>query len=631
MIRNAFFNFKPNLREAARFRLSLRNSSQESELKRDIESLFLSEDNVFDRLRFFNVFSQRILKAESISSSFKNFSYFTFYESKNLALIKKNLTSFKKESKVYFENFQKELNSLKEISEEIDLEYNSKYTKVKVFNKFLEKNLLEQYDFIDNKTNFKVDVTDIASVESNNLTLPVLYESEVSAAKIEVDNLNSFESEVFLKMNNNPVSNILKKDVTYTRLVVKKENLTNGMVNKNKEVKFTFVVSFNVEKAINKIVLDFASELPIDIVANEIKYYKNKEWQALPNLIVYEDSLEDAVLFFDEIYTNKIQIQVKQTKYYDTVSVQDEKVGSEIYRKLINGLDTDIFYNQEENLNVKVYDLSIRSVSFYNKKYKSFGIYRESEIVNINKPISFSMDQKFLIEKENVFLEKEAHVVLYGDNESEAFKTVGDNYQLTPRVNDILPLPTNLAREVELLFIANTIGFARLFPDLSKESEGANLSDRISVYEDDIELIMYTDYQVSLDGGSTFIEAEIALSSLLRLFPEKTAGDFCIKFLRETDITKVYKLEYLLGLDFYLNQSKTISLNNGKVIFSETLQDSVGFIRPRLIFRSKSSNNESSILEKYKLFIEELPEVKEYDIEYETFEEITSRSTSNVV
>ena len=76
---------------------------------------------------------------------------------------------------------------------------------------------------------------------------------------------------------------------------------------------------------------------------------------------------------------------------------------------------------------------------------------------------------------------------------------------------------------------------------------------------------------------------------------------------------------------------KMLKLINGEIIFPKSLSDSVGFVRPRFIFRSESKMNESSIMSKYRVLIEEKDSDEESYIEYETFEETQYGATSNVI
>ena len=88
MIRNNILNFERNLREAGKYRLGLRESILEKDIKRDVESLFLSKTIKFDRLDFYSLNSRNPISATDFSYTYKNFSFFLYFNYKNLATIR---------------------------------------------------------------------------------------------------------------------------------------------------------------------------------------------------------------------------------------------------------------------------------------------------------------------------------------------------------------------------------------------------------------------------------------------------------------------------------------------------------------------------------------------------------------
>ena len=74
-----------------------------------------------------------------------------------------------------------------------------------------------------------------------------------------------------------------------------------------------------------------------------------------------------------------------------------------------------------------------------------------------------------------------------------------------------------------------------------------------------------------------------------------------------------------------------ISCRNRQIVLNKDLHDSVGYIQPRFIFRNFSKTKESSIIQEYRILVEENLKEKDYYIESEEILELAKRGTSNVV
>lgn len=236
-----------------------------------------------------------------------------------------------------------------------------------------------------------------------------------------------------------------------------------------------------------------------------------------------------------------------------------------------------------------------------------------------------------LRDPEDCFVEKEAHIVLYGDSFREAFKNPKSTYEKTPKINTIIPLGSGNVLEKEALFFKNKQAKCKLYPNLRESGEGSSIADRLKVYKGNELLRLGVDYNISLDGGSQTISSEATFRIIERAYPERIAGDFYIELNSKPEKFESYFVEYSLDKDFFLDESKTISMVDGEVVFGEELESSVGFIRPRILLRSGSKSNNSTIIKEVAVLVEELESNENSYIELETYEEREIRSTINVV
>jgi hypothetical protein len=621
MIRNEVFNLENNLREAAQYRLSLRNSSEQTAKRRDLESLLLSKKNVFNRLRFFSPKVRERVVAEVTSFSFKNFSYFFYYCGQNQKTFKNKGEIFEKELNNFIEGIKREIVELSQTVKEANLELNSKYTKVKVYKSFLEKSFLEAYDYIDNKTERTVKKTERLVSNEGLLSLPVLYKNKVDLRSISILREETTSSDV-------PTEVTLNKDGKVDYLVLKLNNHTNGVKKKTRAVKLGLSLKFGVIRKVNKIVVNFNSELPIDLIKSKLKYKFENEYREL-DCKLYKDGNADLVIYFDEISTSEIQIGFEQTKHFDNINVN--KSNNSKLKKLINSSYLNMTFLEVEDVSARVYDFGIDSIDVSQTVYRSFGLHREKDFLAVNKPLTMQMKVESIISSENCFVEKEAHIVLYGDSFREAFKNPKSVYEKTPKINTVIPLSEGNLVERELLVFKNKQAKCKLYPDLRKEGEGTLIEERIKVYREGEILSIGEDYNISLDGGGSLISASASFGQIQALYSEKIAGDFYIELVSKPNKQDNYIVEYKLDREFYLEESKNISMIEGEVVFAEELESSVGFIRPRVLMRNGSKTNSSSVINEINLLVEEIESNENDFVELETFEEREIRSTVNVV
>lgn len=632
MIRNNVISLTKNLREAARHRLELRNSKLESERKRDLESLFLSRRNFFKRLKFYNLTFNKIVKAEEVSSIFKNYSFFLYYTYKNEELLKDSKEDKRKEFQNLFKSLSKDLLLLEEELREIDLEFNSKITKAKVYKFFKEKGFSEFSQLIDLKTQQMLKPSESLSTENDLLSLKELFKETVSVDKVRVFWDESFRGEFITPIDiSEDSSYITREDKVYNFVIAKKERLNGDMLNKHKDVELALSFSFNSKRSINEIAVSFASELPIVLESSKV-YYEDNGWNIIPNIsFSKEKSKTDYCLYFDTIKTKKIKLVFKQSKYFDTAKYGNKSLYERSIVKLLNGSNLAYSEMLEEEVSCKIYDLSIKQISFFNKKYKGYGFYQEADVAYIKNMQSFNMRAKVLKANTDTYIEKSVQIALYGDKDQIAYEDSTKPIKGSLRLNTVIPLPTNEILEEELLVFKGKVAKCNLFPNVRKEGVGSTIGERIFVYKDDILLAPFEDYNISLNDLSDFVLNTQSLGQIEVNNPEKLAGLFHIELTSKPDFNSKYTVKYYLDKDFSLEDSHQIKLKDGVVVLSESLRSSKGYLRPRFVFRSVSKECETSIIKEYELLIEEEDSDEVDFLDHEDIKELEGRGTENVI
>ena len=626
MIRNELFDFTSAAREAAKYRLSLRGDPRSKDLDRDIEAFLLSRISDFDRYKYQDFRFDRLARAEEFSYSLKNLSYMLYMYNVKMKTVDQVLDSFYNKTENWFKAFNKDLKLFKDQIEEASLRLNSKYNKVKVVSLFKEKDFTEGYDLVDIKTGMRFTKEDQVSFKDDSIESPLLYEQKISITKIDVLTEESFIGDTYKPIDISKDNfDLVREEKTWKYIVGKKENSIDGQRRAHRPVSVSLVIKFNGEQEINHLFIESASSLPVAIELGNLYYYDyGFGWRNLEGACVSEEYNRKQI-FFNKVRTKKIKIKLTQSKYIENVSYSENSKEDELIHK--SYLNKYPVLQAEENY--RIYDLSLKEIKASLRINKAFGFYREAEFIPVNKPISAFMDYNLIYNDPECFIEKSLHVVLYGETNMKAFK----NQQFkTPRYNKVISVPNNKYEEKEVLIFRNREAKVMLFPKIKKD---INLSSSIKVYKvkNGIKtlLTMFNDYYISINEKESFEEDFLTSEALLSKIKNKIAGWFWIKLKATPEFEAVYTVEYMLDEDFYLDEMKMLKLINGEIIFPKSLSDSVGFVRPRFIFRSESKMNESSIMSKYRVLIEEKDSDEESYIEYETFEETQYGATSNVI
>jgi hypothetical protein len=630
MIRNNILNFERNLREAGKYRLGLRESIIEKDIKRDVESLFLSKSINFNKLSFYRLNTRKPISATDLSYNYKNFSFFLFFKYKNLKTIDSIIDSFKSRNEIYFKVLNRDIKKLKDQLLESDIKLNSKYNKVKVDSFFEEKDFLESYDLVDLKTETTLLKTERLVFKDDVLKLPEYFKKEINILKAEICWEESFFGDNLkpIKISEN-ASYLHREEKVFNWIVAKKEFNQSGQVMKERPVSLCFILHLHGEEYLNQLFVEFATELEVHLNNKSIDYWDGNSWVTYNDLSIVNEENRLQIFFLNEIKTKKIKIKFIQKNFFDLTKILNKSRIDEETEKLINNSKLPFQYIAEEEELYRVHDLSILDVIPKYTKYKNFGYFREANPTFINKALSFWNEVDFLHEDDDCFLEKSAHLVLFGEEDFEAIKKQNNQFERTPRYNNIIAIPNSIYVSKEMLVFKNKQAKCLFFPDVRKGQK--LLKERIKVYRDSLELTMGTDYYISLDELGSFVNSNDSIATIESLYPEKMSGLFYIELKSKPKADERYYIEYDLDKSFYTDESKLLKIERGIVSLDTKLQSSVGFIRNRFCLRSFSKYNDSSFIKRYKTLVEEIEETEVSKIEYEDFKEVSGRSTSNVV
>ncbi len=638
MIQGQIFNFDSNKLEASHYRMNLRGLTEDSSGK-TAESFLLSRRFNFKKLDFSFRKKRNLTDAQLIDSNLRNLNYFLYYANKNLNSIDKVKNSFELKTRKYFKVLNKDLIKLNSLVKEVDLKLNSKFNKVKIYNIFQEKEVEESYDLIDEKRNRRFLKREQASFKDGQIETRKINESILDIISIEILQEESFYGDDLVPLEiSKDTSLIYRNDKFFYYIVGTKQNLNDLQVLPHKNVELSFVINFDGFEEINNIDIEFGSSLPILLAKDQLEYFDGTQWLPIdPETTSLKYTQSSCSIILQTVRTNKLKIKLIQKKFHDTALMNDETENALRFKKLFN--ESYLKYSAEEKEKVikRIYDFSIMHLECKRKANHSIGYYREAHPVTLNKPLSLQMKTNLSFVSNNCFIEKYAHVVLYGEKDFLAFKRKATNHQHTKRVNKRIPLPSGLKKEKELLVFRDGVAKATFFPELIKNLN-KKLKDIIKIYKVDpynlqpnVELTIGEDYEVSFDGGSTYIDSDLStIGSINNLSYNSEIYNFVIK-LSQIKRRYIYVVEYSIADEIKCGYQEELLIKAGELIFNKNLQESVGFVRPVLVIRNKSAFNQCSKIEDYKILIEELDLEESSYIEYEVFSEIERQGSSNVI
>ena len=634
MIQGQIFNFDSNKLEASRYRVALKGTGKDSGSK-EAESFLLSRRFNFKKLNFSFRKRGNLLDAQLIDTNLRNLNFYMYYINKNINSIKRIEDAFYLKSREYFKVLNKDLSKIKSLITETDLRLNSKYTKVKVYDIFQEKDFEEIYDLVDVKRDLRFRKEEQCQFKEGYIETKKINRSSLDIVSIELLQENSFFSDSLKAIEITKDSSLIyRKDKFWHYIVGAVQSLEDLQKLPHKKVGIEFVVNFDGYEDLNSIYIEFGSSLPVVFNKNQLSYYDKdtKAWGLIDEdtISILKDQNRSKI-FFNTVRTNKIKINLVQNKYHDTNQVFDEDIGNRILKDLVSRSYLSASNKEAFSEIKRVYDLSILHLECSRECNSHLGFYREAEPVTLNKPLSLNIEQEIFFESENCFIEKYAHIVLYGEESFAAHKKKSKNFNNTKRANIKIPLPDSPYKQTELLRFKNEVSKVNLFPKLSLQLPNEVTVKEISLSgEPDRTLILGADYQISLDGGSSFLVEDLGLW-IIPTGSKPKIYNFLIKLLVPELSNCVYTVEYILNDKIYCGYGNNLVIQSGELVFGKKFQGSVGFVRPSFILRNQSKVNQSSKIKTYKVLIEEIDSDEDSYIEYETFLEMEKRGTSDVV
>ena len=640
MIQGQIFNFESNKLEASKYRNSLQNLGKGSLM----ESFLINRRFNFKRIKFPFLVKRGIIDAQLIDSNFRNLNSYLYYANTNLNSIEKITESFEKKTKDFFKVLNKELELLESSIEETNIRLNSKFNKVSNFRIFQEKDFEEEYDLIDLKRDLRLRKSEQCSYKRGYIECKETNVNLVDIVSVEVIKEESFFSDTLKALNiSEDNSLIYRKNKFWHYIVAAKDSLNDLQELPHKNVSVSLVFNFDGYEDLNNIFIEFGSSLPVLIDKNELEYFDLEEnrYIKLDEASIQKNS-NRVEISFETKRTNKLKVRLFQKKYHDTSFVYDENLDDLKRDRILSGSFLNYSSKIKEFELKRVYDLSILNFECRRKTNVGLGFYREANPVVINKPLSLQIKPTIFYESEYSFLEKYAHIVLYGEDNFKAHKKIGENYTNTKRVNIKIPIPNSPYKEKELLVLRNKVGRLNFFPNLKMKLTDSVKVNKVNMNTGDVETLLGNKFSISLDGGSRFITAddmntentsrivETVLNQINESKIESKIYNFCIK-INEPSKSHFYVVEYFLNREIYCGYKNNLFIKQGEIVFNNSFQGSVGFVRPSFIIRNKSRDNQSLKISSYNVLIEEIETNEKSYIEYETFVELERRGSSNVV
>ena len=633
MIQGQIFNFESNKLDASKYRHSLQNLGVGSALNQ-VEPFLIKNKFNFKNLNFSFLKRGNIADAHLIDTNFRNLNCFLYYENKNLESIQRIQDSFERKTKEFFKVLNKDIEILESSILETSIRLNSKFNKVVAYSIFQEKDFEEQYDLFDLKRKIRFRKNQQCSFKRGYIETKEMNVSKVDIVSIELLKETSFFSDSLTAIDVDEDTSLIYRENKFWKYIVgAKEFLDDLQELPHKAGRLDFLINFDGYEDLNNIFIEFGSSLPIEVDLNKVKYFDEKEQKyfLLENASLQVNSNRVEIVF-KTIRTNKVKVSLVQDKYHDTSftygsALEDVKKGSIIDRSFISHKES------KEDFELKrVYDLSILNLECRRKANSGLGFYREAHPVVLNKPLSLQISPNVFFQSENCFIEKYAHIVLYGEEGFSANKVRNQNYTNTKRANVKIPLPNSPYKERELLILNNSVACLNFFPNITKK-----VDDTIKVFKTNIntgekvECLIGNDYEVSFDKGNNYINQSdyiLKNDSLSRSVSE--IFNFYIKILTPQN-KYFYTAEYLLNDKILCGYGEKMFLSRGELVFNQEFQSSVGFIRPSFVLRNKSTDSQSSKIRAYNVLIEEIESNEKSYIEYETFIELERKGSSNVV
>ncbi len=461
-------------------------------------------------------------------------------------------------------------------------------------NTFQDSLKLHEGFLFDPKTNAALSSKDICNPSEESLTIQEISNYKFKSKFIHVDHSKT-SGEIW----GNDYSNLynIYDEGKIFRCIMRKsrrdifannEYLSSGAT-------LSLIFDFEIKKYFNSIRISEASLKKITIEENAIEYLNNQnQWVQLE--FNYDKLKDNYNIFFDSIYTNQIRITFKQLTFVDIEGDVNETSYSKSFYQTIENTETDFLYYY--------YDLSISEISFEYSTYRNKGIYRSNELLSVYKPMSLRFKTDILFSDPDVVVEKYLRIMLFTDRDvvAKIFQDTNSEIKLNMAIIDEV-IPVNESFYHEDILVPTKISEDYFESKLTFLPEKDSLE-----YEgfDQSEIKFY-------NLNDSIIEDTDVLSIY-------NSGGIKIRINKKYDFTKKYSLKYRIRDNVKNFLGRSCFLLNGQIEFLPLYQESIGFIQPIILIRSKSKFNDStSVVSSYKLIVQEKEYTNKKNITFDIF------------
>ena len=585
--------------EAAKYYYSYYPVREEDSI-RNARALSFIASTDFLKNNFYQFGNDYIFEAQKYRDAIKQHIFCIYFFNSVLNELKKGYHNLVEDIKSKTQKINNDLLYLKKIAMQNAISREYEFNKATVINNFKDSGSQNYSNFLDFKTNTILSKSDMIKSKDQLLHLDQLENNEIIPNEL---NLVFEETRFTSLLFENDINNLLYDSEPFKFIVFCQTKDKQNFEILKDDGQITFMFEFNSPQKINKLRIDSAASAPFIIKQNNLKFLNLNTNLYEPIQFISNSLNENIDLYFETFETNKIKITLTQTVW--------------IEEKII------------DNLYGKVFDYSVDRIQFFYTNYKPFGVFRSGELIPINSPLSLEYSCDYFFQDEDCYVEYYLDLMLYGEEDFDAFNYVKQTentiIKQTPRLKEIIPYPRETATQKELLAFNSYKAKILFVPSPEVGNLKIFRKNKMGLTQ----LTLGQDYLLSSDFGETFSN-QIQYNDITGSYYVKLNIDTDEK--RKTFIESEYYALYDASALFFLNREKTIWFVNNKIVFFKNLQESVGYVRPIIIFRTKDYQFDStSFISSIKIVCEEKELNKDSYIELIDFVEYISQGDGNVV
>ena len=577
---------------------------KEEESIRNARALSFIASTDFLKNNFYQFGNDYIFEAQKYRDAIKQHVFCIYFFNSVLNELKKGYDNLVEDIKSKTQKINNDLLYLKKIAMQNAISREYEFNKATVINNFKDSGSQNYSNFLDFKTNTILSKSDMVKSKDQMLHLDELESNEIIPNEL---NLVFEETRFTNLLFQNDINNLLYDSEPFKFIVFCQTKDKQNFEILKDDGQITFMFEFNSPQKINKLRIDSASSSPFLIKENNLRYLDLNSNTYAPIQFISNSLDENIDLYFETFETNKIKITLTQSVWIEEKTI--------------------------ENVYGKIFDYSVDRIQFFYTNYKAFGVFRSSELVPINSPLSLEYSCDYFFQDEDCYVEYYLDLMLYGEEDFDSFnyikQTQNTIIKQTPRLKEIIAFPRETAIQKELLAFNSYKAKILFIPNVGNK--------KLKIYRKNkngtTELQLENDYQISTDFSESFGSPAIEERNYNLI-----AGSHYIKLIINTELDRKVFLEseyyamYEIAPLFFLNQEKTIWFLNNKIVFRNALQESVGYVRPIIIFRTKDYQFDStSFISSIKIVCEEKELNKDSYIELIDFVEYISQGDGNVV